>query len=725
MKLKLFMALFLFCPLPGLSQETPQIDYETARLERVIDAVRISENISIDGTLEEPVWKLAMPATDFIAQSPRPGFPAQERTEVRVLYDDNNLYVGAYNYHSNVDDIVINELTEDFNFGQSDAITIVLDTLHDRRSAFMFIANPAGARRDIQVGNDGEANNPDWDGLWDVKTQRTSDGWTAEFQIPFTTLRFTTAETQEWGFNVTRAMRGLNEESHWSPLPVRYRASKVSYAGTLRGIENISQGMNLKVKPFALAGVTQTRIDGQMETTRSLTRLKDYDGGVDAKYSLTPSLTLDATYRTDFAQVEADQQQVNLTRFSLFFPEKRDFFLENSGTFNFGPQNSNLLPFFSRRIGLSSAGTPIPIVGGARVSGQIGSYDVGFLGMKTERLNPTIPSNNYLVGRVKRNLMRNSWVGGIVTNRDSSTEGDYNRVFGSDAHFQFNRLEFDAYLLGSDTPGRTGNSQAQHLQTAWRDDELTINLERNAVQTNFNPEVGFIRRRDMTQSMGEFFYRPQFTSNPRVRNLTFGTKLDYYEAPNGKIETREHESTLGLDFKNNARADFRVTNTFDRLGTPTKIQGIELPAGDYHYRDYSIGLNSNPSTKIIGNGSYNWGEFWNGHRRSFNGSLGLKPNYHLNVTMNYNRNRVELLNTVATTDLVGARFSYGFNPRAFLNAFFQYNTETHEVSSNIRFNITYRPLSDLYIVYNDRRNTTSGLPLERAFIVKLTRLVSF
>ena len=227
---------------------------------------------------------------------------------------------------------------------------------------------------------------------------------------------------------------------------------------------------------------TDSRGDGQIQTLRSATRLKDYDGGVDAKYGLTPSLTLDATYRTDFAQVEVDQQQVNLTRFNLFFPEKRDFFLENAGTFNFGVPGgtgvgqSNLVPFFSRTIGLNG-GTPVPIVGGARVSGKAGKYDLGFLAMKTESLTAgtrSIPANNYLVSRVKRTFSTSSWVGGIVTNRDSTVPGDYNRVYGADAHFQFyDKLEFDSYLLRSETPGKSGKDQARRFQTAWRDDEFS------------------------------------------------------------------------------------------------------------------------------------------------------------------------------------------------------------------------------------------------------------
>ena len=458
-----------------------EIDYEAIRLGKIVTAVRISERISLDGRLDEPAWELASPATDFIQWGPRPGEPATEQTDVRFLYDDDNLYVGFISFDSDPASLVVSELQEDFNFSQSDNVALVLDSLHDRRSAFQFGVSPAGAKRDSQLSNNSQFNN-DWDGVWDAKTSTNDEGWIAEFVIPFTTLRFSQSPLQEWGVNMSRFVVRKSEESEWSPIPIRYRISRISQAGTLIGLEGIRQSRNLKVKPFVTAGVTQIRgADGQMQTLRSLKSVKDYDGGVDVKYSLTPSLTLDTTYRTDFAQVEVDQQQVNLTRFNLFFPEKREFFIENAGTFAFGTsRGANLVPFFSRSIGLNG-GTPIPIVGGARVSGKAGRYDVGFLTMKTESFTDrqrSIPSNNYLVGRIKRNFATSSWIGALVTNRDSTVAGDYNRVYGADAHFQFyDRLEFDSYLLQSETPGKSGKDQARKFATAWRDDELVIGAE--------------------------------------------------------------------------------------------------------------------------------------------------------------------------------------------------------------------------------------------------------
>jgi hypothetical protein len=740
MKLSIQFFVLWLVPVSVFSQgvarpNVPAIDFETARLSRVVAAVRITEKITLDGKLDEPAWRLAPAAKDFIQLRPNNGAPAREQTEVRVLYDDDNLYVGVIAFDSDPAHVTLKSLQRDFPFFESDAVTVVFDSLHDRRSGFSFSANSAGARRDQQLSNDGSSN-VDWDGVWDVKTSRRPDGWIAEYLIPFKTLRFSDSPSQEWGLNIARRVLRLNEWSLWAPTPNRYTEFRVSLAGTLTGLENIHQGRNLKVKPFVSMGATEARgADGRLQALPGK-NLANVDGGLDVKYGLTPSLTLDATYRTDFAQVEVDQQQVNLTRFNLFFPEKRDFFLENAGIFSFGPSgnfgqgSSNLVPFFSRRIGLSAAGTPIPIVGGTRVSGKIDRYDVGVLAMKTERLGTT-PSNNFAVGRVKRNFLTNSWVGALVTSRDSTIAGDYNRVYGPDAHFQFfNKLEFDSYLLQSDTPGRSGRNQAKRLQGGWKDDELNISAEYNSVQPNFNPEVGFVRRKDMEQYAGDFSWNPLLDKSDLIRNLKFGTTYDYFAGSgSGKVETRTSETTLGIQFENNGSTNFIINETFDRLPSVLRIPAgnphVGIPIGDYKFLSYTGNFTTNQRRMFSGNGAYNWGDFYNGELKRFVGGLNVKPNFHLTVNFTYDRNQVTLPDGSFTTDLIGTKWIYGFTPRAFFNAYIQYNTDTHQVSSNLRFNWTHHPLSDLYLVYNDTRDTLRGQVRERAFIVKLTNLFNF
>ena len=715
----LALAIGVLASLPSFAQEPAPIDYAAIRLQKVVAAVRVTESITLDGRLDEPAWKLAIPATDFMQYQPFHGQPSGERSEVRFIYDDDNLYIGFICFDSQADKMVVNDVKEDFNFNGTDGIGVLIDSLHDRRSGFLFGTNPAGAKRDSQVTNDNQFGD-DWDSVWDVKVSRNDEGWIAEYMIPFKTLRFSDSPSQEWGLNMNRRILRLNEESMWSPYPIRFRMSRISTGGTLKGIENIRQGLNLRIKPFVTAEFTQT-------ARRSTQWSGDYDGGVDLKYSITPSLTFDGTYRTDFAQVEVDQQQVNLTRFNLFFPEKRDFFLENAGTFAFGAGGNagNLVPFFSRRIGLSADGTPIPIIGGARASGQLNRYDIGVLTMKTERQGAT-PSSNYAVGRIKRNLMTSSWVGALITSRNSTTRGDHNRVYGADARFQLDKLDFDAYILKSDTPGRGGKNQAKRFVTAWRDDEVTASAGYNSVEANFNPELGFVRRGNMTEYSGSFAYNPLLRSNATIRNLRFDAGVNYVAgASSGEIETRTQSAGTGILFQNSGSIGFEVEETFDRLKRSERILGINIPAGDYSYRSYSASATSDQRRRIGGNGNVTWGEFWNGTRKSFGGGLTVRPNYRLNIAMNYSHNRVALGSGRATTDLLGTRLVYGFSPRAFFNAFVQYNAANNRLSSNIRFNWLHHPLSDLYFVYNDTRDTHNGTLVERAFIIKFTNLFNF
>jgi hypothetical protein len=725
------LVICLAAAVPGSAQSV-EIDHEAIRTTRIITAVKITEGITLDGRLDEPIWAQAPVAGDFFQKLPSNGAPASERTEARFVYDDDNLYIGVVCYDSQPDKLLIKDLREDFDFGTTDLLQIFIDSIHDRRSGFTFVVNPAGARRDSQVSTSGGANQ-DWDGVWDAKVSTGDDAWFIEFAIPFKTLRFSGAAEQEWGVNLSRRIMHLNEESNWAPVPIRFSGNQADMAGTLRGLQNIRQGRNLKIKPYVVAGGTEAFTAGSLRTTWSR------DLGFDVKYSLTPSLTLDATYRTDFAQVEVDQQQVNLTRFNLFFPEKRDFFLENSGTFAFGGGNrsfnstsSNLVPFFSRRIGLSPTGTQIPIIAGARVSGQAMGNDLGVLVMKTEdHVGSTpatnVPSNTYLVGRYKRNLLRTSWIGAIMTNRASALADDYNRVYGPDVHFQFfQRLEIDSYVLRSDTPGRSSENMARNFLAAWRDDDLTLTTEYNAVEPNFNPEVGFVRRSNMSQYSGDVSWRPQLRRSAAIRNLIASASLDYFEGGTGAIETRTQEGTLGVQFENGGSINVTANQTFDRLVRPFAIRSdLAIPEGDYHYSRYTASVNSGTNRKIGVTGNANWGEFWNGHNTAVTAGLDIRPNYHLNIDLNYSRNHVTLPNGTFTTGLVGARFLYGFSPRAFFNAFLQYNADTHQVSSNLRFNFTHHPLSDIYVVYNDRRDTMNGQLLERAIIIKLTNLFSF
>jgi hypothetical protein len=700
------------------------IDYSTVRLSRIVTAVRTDEPIVLDGRLDEAAWSRARPATGFTQRQPRTGAPASQNTEVRVLYDDDNLYIGAICYDTEPSRIIMTDLREDFGTYDNDTIGFSIDSLHDRRTGFNFIVNPAGAKFDSQSAHDGDQINTDWDAVWDVRTTMNDKGWIAELVIPFKTLRFTRMASQEFGFQISRRLRRNNEDAQWSPLPRRYNSFvRPSFAGTLRGLDDLKPGRNLKIKPFVTASTASA--GGPQE--------RHADGGFDLKFGLTPSLTLDGTFRTDFSQVEVDQQQVNLTRFNLFFAEKREFFLENSGLFRVAGNrggnsagSSDFIPFFSRRIGLSGSGVPIPILGGSRLTGSVGRYDIGALAMRTEE-DSGVPANNFVVGRVTRNFLDNSWIGAIMTHRDSTRAGDTNALFGVDVNFRFfQRLEIASYLMRTDTPDKDGRDQARMGEVAWRDDDFSVEGRYETLHDNFNPEVGFVRRRDVEHYSTGVSWLPRVRWSPLMRNLVFSGQFDYYGNSHGHLETREQQLTAGIDFNNGGSIDLSFLPTFERLRSPFAIRSdLAIAPGDYDYRRWQMSYNSDRSRLLSGNVTIGAGGFWDGDSTSVTGELDLKSNQHLTIGATLGRNMVDLPDGSFSTTLVGARIQYAFTSKMFLNSFLQYNADTDRITTNTRFNLIHRPLSDLYVVYNDQRDTTGGTLVGRALILKFTNMFDF
>jgi hypothetical protein len=689
---------------------------------RTIRAVRTTTAIVLDGILSEPAWERAEPATDFVAVQPYHGAPATEQTEIRLLYDNTNLYIGAICHDSDPARIRINTLQQDFTSNNTDLVAFVLDTLHDRQSGFSFWVNPAGARRETQIDQDGEWTDAEWEGVWNAQTSITDTGWIAEVVIPFKTLRFSSSGRQEWGFNAVRRTRRTNEDSTWAPLPLRINSiTRISWAGTLTGLEGVRQGRNLKVKPFAIASA--------MRSSASAPGRIDGDGGVDVKYGVTPRLTLDVTWRTDFSQVEADEQQVNLTRFNLFFPEKREFFLENQGLFEIAAtpgDPANVIPFFSRRIGLSDAGTPIPMLGGARMSGRAGGYDLGVVAMKTEP-DGSLPSNSFLVGRIRKSLPNTSTIGAIFTSRDSTTSNDFNRLYGVDTRLRFfdRRLDVVSYLMATESPSNDQPPQARLVGAAWRDDRLTWAGQYEHVDPGFRPEVGFVRRTAMSHFDTEATWQQRAHGSAWLRHYFVQGGADYYADPEGDVETRLQTAGVGVELQNGSQFVLGAQNTFDRLAEPFAIRPtVVLPVGDYSYLRYTFTANTDLSRSISGTANASTGDFWDGTSRSITGSVNLRPNHHVNISATLNRTTAQLPAGDFSTTVVGTRVFIGFNSNTFLSSFLQYNATTSQFSANTRFNLIHRPLSDLFVVYNERRDTRSDL-IDRALIVKFTNLFEF
>jgi hypothetical protein len=732
-------------PASALAASDP-IDYNTARRERKLVATRASSAIQLDGQLNEPSWLTAPVAKGFIQNDPREGEPATFDTEVRLLYDENALYFGMFARDDKPGEIIINELRKDFNTGNADGFQIVIDTFLDERNGYQFAINPAGAKWDAQMSNEGRETNANWDGIWDVQTRIGEDGWYAEIRIPFRTLKFTAESLQTWGINFQRRLRRFNENSYWSPLQRIHQLSRVSMAGTLEGLQGLRPGANLRVKPYAL-GSSNRLASGELDG--------DFDAGVDVKYGVTSGLTWDFTVNTDFSQVEADEQQINLTRFNLFFPEKRDFFLENSGVFQFGAgtntggggaggggrQNpsQDMILFFSRRIGLSDSGDAIPIVGGTRLTGRVGGFSLGALNIQQRSTDPTstsagTPSTNYTALRLRRDILGSSDLGVMFMNKDASGS-HYNRAAGVDANFRFFRdLTFNMAVAKTESPQTavpgSGNDWYSKGSFGYRDQFWDLRGAYQTIGTRFNDEMGFVPRTGVDN--GELFvgghFRPE-RIRKWAREIFPHFQIENFSRQKGLgLESRYMDWHLPITLQDSSFIEVGVNPNVEVIRAPFTIntrRNIQVFPGRYEFNEYFLLANSNAAARVSFNTRYSIGDFYDGYRRGYTVGTTVRANEHFNVAGNVQFNDITLPQGAFTTTLVTGRVNYFLNTKVFVNALLQYNTDAQQWSSNVRLNIIHRPLSDFFFVYNERHDSRSGAVLNRALIAKLTYLVAF
>ncbi len=697
---------------------SPSISYpETQRTPPEIKGVRIEPGeITIDGRLDEPAWNRAEPVDGFTQREPVPGRPASERTEVRILYDRENLYIGAMLYDSDPSGIIGDERRRDADLRRNDAFAVLIDTYHDHRNGFFFETNPVGARAEAIVFDEGRELNFDWDGIWWVESRITDEGWQVEMRIPFSTLRFDRERIETWGLQMRRLIRRKNEEVYWSGIHLDASMWRVSLAGHLTGLEDIRPGRNIEIKPYILSGVERVPSIG-MDDTRVVK-----DGGVDIKYALTPHLTLDLTVNTDFAQVEADELKINITRFPLFFPEKREFFLEGSGFFEFGLR-ARLQPFFSRRIGISG-GKEIPILVGGKLTGKAGRYGIGVLSVETRKKGDE-PRTNYSVVRIKRDILDRSKIGFIAISKEPD-EGPFNRTFGVDANLVFmDYLYINSFLLKTQTQGSKGDDMARYLNVIWLDPYRYFKVSHLDVEDRFNPEVGFVRRRGIKESSlyGEVFMRPERSI---VRQYSFYGLMKYISDQEDMVIGRNGDIGFTLTF--HSGEDFRIAykREFDRLDFDFDIRpGITIPEGGYSFHSLYVRLSTDRRRRVSAWMAFERGSYYDGDRVSYDWSFNLRPTRYLRVSPGLKREEVDLPWGSFTANLVNTTIEYTISTKAFLNALLQWNDDMEEASVNLRFNYQYRPGSDIYVVYNERRDTFEGGFVDRALVVKLTYLWSF
>jgi hypothetical protein len=722
----------------------------------VIRAVRVADGaITVDGHLTEASWHLASPAGGFRQREPEDGAPAQDATEVRVLYDDAVLYVGIVARTRPGGRVVARVLQRDRllaadffgrpQFGPDDAVAVVLDAFHDHRNAAIFATNPNGAEFDALLTDEGREFNVDWRAVWSVRAAPLDGGWSAEFAIPFRTLRYPAGTgEQTWGFNVARVVRSHNEESLWTAWSRDNEGlHRISRAGHLAGLSALPRsGLALEGKPYLLA-------EGEDETGIRDARLK---AGGDVKYEVRPGLTLDATVNTDFAQVEVDSEQVNLTRFDLFFPEKRDFFLEGQGIFAFGGveqqsgggsarrgnDNTDLTPiaFFSRRIGLTESGVD-PIRVGGRLTGRAGRYRVGALNIQTGGIDETgLPASNFSVFRLRRDVLRRSDIGVIATHRTTSlTEGaDSNSLLGIDGNFAFfENLRVNAYYAVSRTPladgGQIGDDESSYTaKLDYSADRYGLVLEHLTVGEDFKPELGFLSREAFRRNFAQARFSPRPQSIEAIRRMVFESELDYITDLLGRVETKRLQGTLRLELENGDDTRFEYTRSFEFLPEEFEISdGIVLPVAEYRFQDVRFEYQLGPQRTVPGTVSFRAGSFFSGDRKeaSYDARVEISPK--LSLEPRFSINWVDLPEGGFTASLVSTRLNVTFTPRTFVSSFIQYNSSSHSLSASVRFRWEYEPGSDLFVVYSEGREDLSTSPFlaSRTLALKFTKLFRF
>ena len=716
----------------------PAVINRDERGKVTVRAVRLERPLRIDGRIDEELYQTVQPITDLVQQVPDENAPATEPTEVWIFYDDENLYLSVRCIDSHPERITANELRRDAQgiFAGGDSFTFVLDTYYDHRNGFFFQTNPLGGLRDQAVV--GGQQLPNWNTVWDVKAGRFSRGWSAEIVIPFKSLRYRRGGPQIWGINFRRIVKWKNEYSNLSAVPASYGSGgmyQLGFAATLVGLETPAQSKNLEVKPYALSSMTTDRA-AAVPTRNDLAG----SAGLDFKYGVSRSLTADVTVNTDFAQVEEDLQQVNLTRFSLFFPEKRDFFLEGQGIFGFGGRrldsrgaNAQDVPvlFFSRRVGLSN-GQTVPVIAGARLTGKAGPFDVGLLNIQTDdKPSAGAAATNWTAIRVKRDVFRRSSIGIIATERlRSGGLGDSNLALGADASFRVSdAATVTGYYAMTSAAQRDGSRSSYRGRFDYSVDRYGLGLEHLMVGDRFDPGIGFLRRDDFRRSTATARFSPRLRNSRHVRKLTWQGTVDYVVGGRtALVENRSQKGSFGVALHNGDLATVLYSRDYELLPANfTVAPGVVVPAGGYHSDEVMLSYSLAQQRKVSGKLVTSSGSFYGGtkYTASYSGRLGLVRLLSLEPGMSLNW--VSLPHAEFLAQVLSTRMTVTPTARFMVSSLLQFTGSTHALSSSVRLRWEYVPGSELFVVYSDGRDTSGPSPqlMNRSFAVKVTRLVRF
>ena len=721
----LFPIVPYLCFLSPLSAQVPKIEFEQSDLSA--QATAVEQPPRLDGTLDDPLWRSAIPITAFRQRESDEDQPATEKTEVRILYTRRAVYFGIHCHDSQPSRIIATELRRDASQELDDHFEILIDARHDRRDAYVFGVNPLGTQADGLIveeqGSDDETDfDPGWDGVWTSEARITADGWTATVEIPFTTLNFTHSVDALWGINFKRFIRGKNEEDLWRAYRRTFGLTKVSEAGELRGIHAIGSGRLFIVKPYGLA-----RYDRQTGQPP----LSPLTAGVDIKYGLSSSLLLNLTGNTDFADTEVDLQPFNITPFKVYLPEKRSFFLENAGIFKFPLGEQDQL-FFSRQIGIDPVtGNQVPVNGGAKLTGTLGRLELGLMDVDTRSSGPN-PRANVTIARLKESLWPGSYFGVMGIDKQSGDVLDgFNRTLGADTRLVFFKdWSLDAHIAGTHSPGNPSGANDVGASLAYRSNWLDGLVERRRTGPNFNPEVGFVERTDSDETLGDltFKLRPRI---PGVRELRFeGLLLDAPDT-HGAVFTQERQNSFYAEFNDGAYTDDDIVDSFtQRITTPLHIyKDVFIPDGLYHFTRHQLAYGSRQDRRFTYGLVERFGGFYGGKLNEFRvqASYRASPRFSIGTTGTWDRFQLPLPNGNFSVVLASLQGNYSFNRFLTFTSLVQIDTSnTQAASASFRLRYNYRPDSDLYVIYNEGTQFASIAPAnppqvrETRFAVKYT-----
>ena len=734
----------------------PQVMSRDAAGHTTVRAIKLSAPLTVDGVLNEDVYQREIAFDGLIQVAPDAGAPSTEKSDIWVTYDEHNIYLSCRCYDAAPPaEWVVNELRRDTNgLRNNEHFGVLFDTFFDHRSGFAFYTNPLGARADYSVVDEG-GSNTDWNPVWTSKSGRFDGGWTVEMAIPFKSLRYRAGKDQTWGIQIRRSVRHKNEWDYLTPVPRMLAGpqalNRVSAAGTLVGLDLPEAGMNIELKPYLVSRATTDRVRAPLKNNVLTGEI-----GGDVKYAVTPNLTADLTINTDFAQVEIDEQQINLTRFSLFFPEKREFFLEGRGIFDFGRGGNGVLSassgtdtpdlFYTRRIGLNNAAV-IPINAGGRLTGKLGPYAIGLMNVGTanDAASNTSPTN-FTVLRLKRDILKRSSLGVMATNRSRATSGvGSNAAYGVDAAFLLSQaLTAGTYWAKTNTTGvSAGHNDSYQGRVDYGLDRYGVKAEFLSVGKNFDPQVGFRRRSDFNRSFSELRFSPRPTHLPSVRKFTYTASGEYVENGAGKVESRIWRGHFGTEFASSDVFNIDVTRDYEFLRLPFTPSGspAAIATGGYAFSDVAMSYGFGSQRRASGTVTARAGNYYDGTIKSitigpggFGGTARIALLTRLAVEPTFSLTRIERPQAAFTTRLARARVDYGFSPLMFASALLQYSSTDRAFSTNLRFRWEYAPGSELFVVYSDERDMTNeryvtpttvrGLK-NRTFIVKVNRLFRY